>query len=101
MTMTIDPAGTDLRPGDERLYKALVDLGQRDATPIIGATEPQVVVVVDALSVLGAVADATAILERVLGEIRATSARLVRVDAWVVGETVALYDGLAGPGVGG
>lgn len=85
--MTIDPADTDLKPGDERLYKALIDLGQRDSTPIIGSADVQVVVVVDALTVLGAVADATAILERVLGEIQASSARLIRVDAWVVGES--------------
>ena len=85
VTITIDPADTGLQPGDTRLHDALMDLGYLDASPVFGADDLDLVVVVETWSLLAAVADATAIVDRALVAIGAGSARPVRVDAWLAG----------------
>jgi hypothetical protein len=82
VTLIVDPGGSDLVPGDERLGRALGDFGDVDSAPVFGANEIEVDIEVHTVSLLGAVSDATSTLERGLGRIAGDPRpAIVRIDA--------------------
>jgi hypothetical protein len=86
VTLIVDPRGGDIAPGDERLARALrgIGFGFADSAPVFGTAEIEVDVEVDAMSLLGAVCDATTTLERALCRLAGDPPpAIVRVDAHV------------------
>ncbi|MDX6564063.1 MAG: hypothetical protein QOD65_3877 [Gaiellales bacterium] len=82
VTMIVDPGATDLVPDDERLIRTLDDLDRLFISPVTDSREIEIDLGVESPSLLGAISDATSIVERRLEDVfGARAPRIIAVNA--------------------